>query len=132
MKPQVAVKLMDTAALEENFHRTSTVLGHQLESPLRAVTVPAVPAVVATLLIMVMLAAEAAAAGAPHTGLAGEPVAEVMAEIEATRTVTSPVPHTAATMPAAKLKKYDATSPPLQPTTTASPPFLLDFAIYSS
>jgi hypothetical protein len=129
MKPQVAVKLMDTAALEENFHRTSTVLGHQLESPLRAVTVSAV---VATLLIMVMLAAEAAAAGAPHTGLAGEPVAEAMAEIEATRTVTSPVPHTAATMPAAKLKKYDATSPPLQPTTTASPPFLLDFAIYSS
>jgi hypothetical protein len=129
MKPQVAVKLMDTAALEENFHRTSTVLGHQLESPLRAVTVSVV---VATLLIMVMLAAEAAAAGAPHTGLAGEPVAEAMAEIEATRTVTSPVPHTAATMPAAKLKKYDATSPPLQPTTTTSPPFLLDFAIYSS
>jgi hypothetical protein len=46
--------------------------------------VPATPAVVAVLLIMVMLAAEVAAAGVPHTGLAGEPVAEAIAEVEAT------------------------------------------------
>jgi hypothetical protein len=45
---------------------------------------PAAPAVVAALLIMVMLVAEAAAVGAPHTGLAGEPVVEAIAEAEAT------------------------------------------------
>jgi hypothetical protein len=39
---------------------------------------------------MVMLVVEAVAAGAPHTGLAGEPVAEATAEAEATRTATSP------------------------------------------
>jgi hypothetical protein len=44
------------------------------------VIVLAAPAVVAALLILVMLAAEAAAEGAPHTGLAGEPVAEAIAE----------------------------------------------------
>jgi hypothetical protein len=37
---------------------------------------------------MVMLVAEAAAAGAPHTGLEGEPVAEAIAEAEATQTAT--------------------------------------------
>jgi hypothetical protein len=61
---------------------------------------------------MVMLVVEAVAAGAPHTGLAGEPVAEAIAEAEATQTATSPVPHTTATMPAVELKKYDARSPP--------------------
>jgi hypothetical protein len=103
---------MDATALEENLHRTPTVLGHHLEDLLRVVTVSATLAVVAVLLIMVMLAAEAAAAGAPHTGLAGEPVAEAIAEAEATQTVTSPVPHTAAMMPTTELKKHDATSPP--------------------
>jgi hypothetical protein len=39
----------------------------------------AAPVAVATL-IMVMLLAEVAAAGAPHTGVEGEPVAEVIAE----------------------------------------------------
>jgi hypothetical protein len=63
-------------------------------------------------LIMVMLVAEIAAAGAPHTGLEGEPVAEAIAEAEATQTTTSPAPHATATMPAVELKKYDATSPP--------------------
>jgi hypothetical protein len=33
-------------------------------------------------------------------------------------------------MPAAELKKYDATSPPRQAATIASPPSLPDFAIY--
>jgi hypothetical protein len=66
---------------------------------------------------MVMLAAEAAAAGAPHTGLAGEPVAEAIAE---------------ATTPTTELKKYDARSPPWQAKMTASLPSLLDFAIYFS
>jgi hypothetical protein len=99
---------------------------------LRAATVPVALVVVAVLLLMAMLAAEAVAAGAPHTGLAGEPVAEAIAEVEDTQTATSLVPHAAATMPAAELKKYDARSPPRQARTTASPPSLLDFAIYFS
>jgi hypothetical protein len=69
---------------------------------------------------MVMLAAEAAAARAPHTELAGEPVAEAIAKAEATQTATSLASHAAATMPAAKLKKYDARRPPRQATTTTS------------
>jgi hypothetical protein len=77
-------------------------------------------------------AAEAAAAGAPHTGLKGEPVAEATAEAEATQTATSPVSHAAATMPAAESKKFDARNPPRQARTTASPPSLLDFAICCS
>jgi hypothetical protein len=50
---------------------------------------------------MVSLAAEAAAAGAPHTGLEGEPGAEEIAEAEATQIATSPVSHVAATTPVA-------------------------------
>jgi hypothetical protein len=100
MKPQVAVQqVMNTTVLEENYHRTLTILGHQLEDLLKAVIVLAPPVVVAALLIMVTLVAEAAAAVAPHTGLAGEPVAEAIAEAEAMQTTTSPMPHTAATMP---------------------------------
>jgi hypothetical protein len=79
---------------------------------------------------MAMLVAEAAAARAPHTGLAGEPVAEAIAEAEATQIATSLVPHPAATTPAAELKIYDARSPPRQATMTASTPSLLGFAIY--
>jgi hypothetical protein len=120
---------MDAIVPEENCHRTPTVLEHQLEDLLKAVTVPTAPVVVAALLIMVTLAAKAAAAGAPHTGLAGEPAAEAIAEAEAMQTATSPVPHVAATMPTAELNKYDARSPPREATTTTSPPSLLDFAI---
>jgi hypothetical protein len=96
---------MDATVVEENCLKTPTVLGHQLEDLLRAVTVPATPVVVAALLVMVMLVAEAVAAGAPHMGLAGEPVAEVIAKAEATQTATSLVPHMAATMLVAELKK---------------------------
>jgi hypothetical protein len=118
MKAQVAVqRTTDAAVLEENYRRTPTVLGHQLVDLLRAATVPAAPVVVAALLLMVMLAAEAAATGAPHTGLAGEPVAEAIAEASTATT---------------ELKKYDARSPPRQAKMTASPPSLLDFAIYFS
>jgi hypothetical protein len=68
---------------------------------LRAATALAALAAAAALLLMVMLVAEAAAAGAPHTGLAGEPVEEAIAEAEATQIATSLVPHAAATMLAA-------------------------------
>jgi hypothetical protein len=123
---------MDATALEESSPKTPTVPGHLWEDLLRVVTVLAALLVVAVLLAMVMLVAEAAAAGAPHTGLEEEPVAEAIAEAEATQTAMSPVPRAAATMPAAELKKYDATSPPRQTTTTASPPSHLDFSICSS
>jgi hypothetical protein len=122
---------MDATALEENYRRTPTVLRHQPVDLLRAATVPAAPVVVAALLLMVMLEVEAAAAGAPHTGLAGELVAEAIAEAEAMQTAMSLALHAAATMSAAESKKFNATSPPRQVTTMASPPSL-DFAIYSS
>jgi hypothetical protein len=120
---------MDATVLEENSHRIPTVPGHQLEDLLRAAIVPAAPVAAAAPPVTVMLVAEAAAAGAPHTGLAGEPAAEATAEAEATQTTTSPVSRAVAMMPAVELKKYDARSPPQQATTTASPPSPLDFAI---
>jgi uncharacterized low-complexity protein len=130
MKPQVVVqRTTDATVLEENYRRTPTVLGHQLVDLLWAATVPTALLVVAALLLMVMLAVEAAAAGAPHMELAGEPVAEATPEAEATQTTMSLVSHAVATMPAAESKKFDATCPPRQAKTTASPPSLLDFAI---
>jgi hypothetical protein len=69
-----------------------------LEDLLRAVTAPVALTLVAVPLVTVTLAVEAAAAGAPHTGLAGEPAAKVIAEAEVTQTATSPVSHSVATM----------------------------------
>jgi hypothetical protein len=113
MKPQVVVQwTMYATVLEDNYHITPTVVGHRLVGLLKEVTVPMAPVEVAELLIMVMLVAEVAAAGATHTGLAGEPAAEAIAEVEATQTAMSPVPHAAATMPATELKKYDTSSQP--------------------
>jgi hypothetical protein len=120
---------MDATVLEESYSRTPIALGHLLEDLLRAVTAPAT---VALWWLAATPAAEAAAAGAPHTGLEGEPVAEAIAEAEATQTAMSPVSHAAATMPAAESKKFDARNPPRQARTTASPPSLLDFTIYCS
>jgi hypothetical protein len=80
-----AVQLItDATVLEENYHRTPTALGHQLVDPLRAVTAPVALAAVALWWLMATPAAEAVAVGAPHTGLEGEPVAEAIAEAEAT------------------------------------------------
>jgi hypothetical protein len=133
MKPQVAVQqTTDATVLEENYHRTPNTLGHQLADPLRASTASVALAAVAPWWLMVSLAAEAAEAGAPHTGLEGEPGAEEIAEAEATQIATSPVSHAAATTPVAELKKSDARNPPRQARTTASPPSLLDIAICSS
>jgi hypothetical protein len=55
----------------------------------------------------VTLVVEAVTAGAPHTRLAGEPVAEATAAAEATRIDTPLVSHVAATLPAKKLKNYN-------------------------
>jgi hypothetical protein len=99
---------MDAIVLEENYHRTPTELGQQPVDLLRVATAPAAPAVTAMSYPMVMRVAEAVAAGAPHTELAGEPAAGAIAEAEATQTATPLVSHVAATMPAKKLKNYDA------------------------
>jgi hypothetical protein len=130
MKPQIAVQpTTDATALEESYRRTPTALGHLLEDLLRAVTTLVALAAVAPWWLMATSAAEAAAAGAPHTGLEEEPVAEAIAEVEATQTATSPVFHAAAMTLTAELKKFDARNPPRQARTTASPPSLLDFTI---
>jgi hypothetical protein len=129
-KPQVAVQLTtDVTVLEENYRLTPTVLGHQPVDLLRVATAPAAPAVTAMSFLITILVAEAVAVGAPHTGLAGEPVAEATAAAEATRIATLPVSHAVATMAAKKLKNYDARSPPRPATTTASPPSLHGSAI---
>jgi hypothetical protein len=88
----------------------------------------AASAKVTVVLVAATAAAEAATAGAHHTVLAGGPVAAAIAEAEATQTATSLASHTAATMPAAELKKYVAKRPLRQATATASPPSPLDFA----
>jgi DICT domain-containing protein len=116
MKPQVTVQLTtDKTVLDENYHRTPTALGHQLVDLLRAATAPAALVVIAVQQLMVMLTAEAAAAGAPHTRLEEESVAEAIAEAEATQTATSQVSHVAAMMPAVELKKFDARSVGVSP-----------------
>jgi hypothetical protein len=51
---------------------------------LRVATAPAAPAATAMSFLIMTLVTEAVAAGAPHTGLAGEPVEEATAEAEAT------------------------------------------------
>jgi hypothetical protein len=97
---------------------------------LRVATAPAAPAVTTMSFLIAIPVAEAAAAGAPNTGLEGEPVAGAIAEAEATQIAMSPVSHAAAMMPVAESRKFDATNPHAR--TTTSPPSLLDFAICCS
>jgi hypothetical protein len=130
-KTQVAVQLTtDATVLEENYQLTPTVLGLQPVDLLRVATAPAAPAVTVMSSLIAILVAEAVAAGAPHTGLEGEPVAGAIAAAEATQTATSLVSHAAATMPVAESRKFGAKNP--QAKTTASPPSLHSFAIYFS
>jgi hypothetical protein len=89
---------MDTTILEENYRLIPTVLGHRPVVLLRVATALAGPA-------------EVAAAGAPHTGLEGEPVVGAIAAAEATQTATSPVSRAAATMLVAESRKFGATNP---------------------
>jgi hypothetical protein len=132
-KLQVTVQLtMDATVLDRNNRLTPTVLGHRPVDPLKVATAPAALAVIVMSFLIAIQVAEVVAAGAPRVGLAGEPVAEATAVAEATRTSTSPESHAEATMPAKKLKNYDARSPPRQATTTSSPPSLLSFATYFS
>jgi hypothetical protein len=129
-KPQAAVELTTVATVPEGSYRlTPTVPGHRPVDPLMVATAPT--ATVRSSLI-VILVAEAVTAGAPTTGLAGEPGAEATAATEATRTAMPSALQVAASTPAKKPKNYDAKNPPRQVTMTASPPSLHGFAIYFS
>jgi hypothetical protein len=127
MKPQaVSQPTTGVTVLEESYRRTPTALGHLLEDLLRAATVLVALAEVVLWWLVATPVAEAVTAGAPHTGLEGDPVAGVITEAEATQTATSPVSHAATT----ESRKFDGTNP--QARTKASPPSLLDFAICCS
>jgi hypothetical protein len=90
MKPQAAAQPTTFAnVLEESYRRTPTALGHLSEDLLRAVTAPVALAAVVLWWLTATPAAEAAVAGAPQTGLEGEPVAEVIAEAECNARVFS-------------------------------------------
>jgi hypothetical protein len=111
-KPQVAVQLTTVATvLEGNYRLTLTVLEHRSVDLLRVATAPAVSAVTAMSSLVAILAVEAAAAGAPHTGLEGEPVAGAIAADEVTKTATSPESRAAATMPVVESREFGATNP---------------------
>jgi hypothetical protein len=133
MKPQAAAQsTMGVTVLEESNRRTPTALGHLLEDLLRVATALVALAEVVMWWLTATPAAEVVTAGAPHTGLEGESVAEAFAKAEATRTAMSPVSHAVATMPVAESKKFDARNPPRHARMMASPPSLLDFAICCS
>jgi hypothetical protein len=130
-KPQVAVQTSVVTVPEGSYRLTPTEPGHRLVDLPMVATAPAVPAPTVRSSLTVILAAEAAMAGAPTTGLAGEPRAEATAAAEATRTATPLALHVAASTPTKKSNNYDARSPPRQATMMASPPSLHGFAIYS-
>jgi hypothetical protein len=129
-KPQVAVQLTkDATVLEENYRLTPTILGHRPVDLLRVAIAPAAPAVTAMSSLIAILVAEAVAAGAPHTGLEGEPVAGAIMAAEDTQTATSPVSRAAATLPVAE---YEIRRNKSAARTMTSPPSLHGFAIYFS
>jgi hypothetical protein len=131
-KPQVAVQTSVAIILDGSYRLTPTVPGHRPVDALMVATAQAALAPTVRSSLTVILAAEAATAGAPTTGLAGEPGAEATMEAEDTRTATPLALHVAASTPAKKSKNYDARSPPRQATTMASLPSLHGFAIYFS
>jgi hypothetical protein len=79
------VELTTVATVPEgSYWLTPTVLGHRPVDLLKVATAPAAPAATVILSLIVILVAEAVTAGAPTTGLAGEPGAEATAAAEAT------------------------------------------------
>jgi hypothetical protein len=111
-KPQVAVRTSVVTILELSCRPIPTVLVQRPAGPPKVATAPQLLAAIVRSFPIATLAAEAATAEAPNMGLAGGPVAEVIAAVEATRTATSSEPHRAASMPARRLKNCDGRSPP--------------------
>jgi hypothetical protein len=118
------VRTSVATVLERSYLLTPTVLGQQLVDPLRVATALVVTGRSS---LTAIIAAEAATAGAPTMGLTRELGAVATAAAEDTRTITSPAPHVAASMPTRKSKNYGAKRLPRQATTTASLPSLRDF-----
>jgi hypothetical protein len=133
MKPQAAVQpTTDATVLEKSYRRTPTTLGHLLEDLLRAITALFALAAVVLWWLMATPAAEAAAAGAPHTGLEGEPVAEAIRRPRPRRQPRHRCLMRRLRCLSQESRKFDARNPPRQTRMTASLPSLLDFAICCS
>jgi hypothetical protein len=132
MKPQVAVQLTtDATVLEENYHRTPTALGHQLVDLLRAAIAPTALEAVALWWLTATPVAEAAAVGAPHMGLGrvgGGGDRGGRGHADGHVTGVSRGGYDARR----RIEKIRRKKSSTQARTTASPPFLLDFAICSS
>jgi hypothetical protein len=97
------VELTTVATVPEGSYRlTPTIPGHRLVDLLMVATVLAAQTATVRSSLIVILAADAATAGAPTTGLAGEPGVEVTAAAEAMRTATPLALHVAASTPAKK------------------------------
>jgi hypothetical protein len=76
------VELTTVATVPEgSYWLTPTVLGHRPVDLLKVATAPAATVILS---LIVILVAEVVTAGAPTTGLAGEPGAEATAAAEAT------------------------------------------------
>jgi hypothetical protein len=101
-----AQQTVDATAPTENYQRTPTALGPQLEDPPNAATARAALTVAAAVLVTMTAAAEAAVVGDHHMALAEELVAAAIVEVEATRRATSPATHVAAMVPAKELRKF--------------------------
>jgi hypothetical protein len=112
MKPQVALRTSVVTVLEPSCRPIPTVLVQRPADPLKVATALQLLAAIVRLSLIATLAAEAATAEVPTMGLTGGPVAEAIAAAHATRTDTSPEPHTAASMPARRLKNCSGRSPP--------------------
>jgi hypothetical protein len=131
-KPQVAAQTSVVTVLKLSCRPILTVLVQwTAEPPKVATTLQLLVATVRSSLIATLVA-EAVTAEAPTMGLTGRQVAEAIAAAKATRAAKSLEPHRAVSTPARRLKNCGGRSPPLQATTTASPPSLRDFATSSS
>jgi hypothetical protein len=131
-KLQVAAGTSVVTVLEPSCRPIPTVLVQRPADPLKVATALQLLAAIVRSSLIATLAAEAATAEAPSMGPTEGPVAGAIAAADATRIAAPPEPPMAASMPARRLKNCDGRSPPPQATTTASPPFLLDFATCSS
>jgi hypothetical protein len=111
-KPQVAVRTSVLTVLELSCRPIPTVLMQRPTDPLKVATALRLLAAIVRSSLIATLAAEAATVEAPTMGLTGGPMAEAIVAADATRTATSPEPHTAASTPTRRLKNCNRRSPP--------------------
>jgi hypothetical protein len=82
-KPQVVMRTSAVTGLEGSYRLTPTEPGHRLADLPMVATAPRAPAPTVRSSLTAILAAAVATAGAPTTGLAGEPGEEAIAAAEA-------------------------------------------------